>query len=128
MSRQSSGAHQRAAPRYKLFQPTEIVHADKSQRAHLLNLSTGGALVHASEVQTKASRLLIRCGDKRVGAKVMWVSDKRFGVAFDIPLSEEQVASLIAEQAAVVARASSRIAASGRTCRHQEVTPGSPAS
>lgn len=99
----------RAAPRYKLFYPTEITSEGVSARAHLLNLSVGGALLFASNPPTPGAMIKVRCGTWIISARVVWKNQDRFGVAFLPALSERAVDDMVAEQdAAVVAARAER--------------------
>jgi hypothetical protein len=90
------GAHRsRAAPRYKLFQPTAMTTPSGTARVHLLNLSTGGALVHAADPPPAGSLLRLQCGTEQRVARVAWSRGRRFGAAFSLPLSEAQVEALL---------------------------------
>lgn len=107
---QLDGAHHlRAAPRYKLFQPTEMSGADGARRVHLLNLSTSGALVHAAEAPAPGTSLTIRCGGNLLSAKVAWTLGRKFGVSFSTPLARAQVEQVLGDQQALIASASRRI-------------------
>ena len=62
--------------RHKLFEPASITVSGAPRRAHLLNLSTTGALVH--------------CGDP------LWIDDeKRFGVRFREPVQQSVIDALL---------------------------------
>lgn len=99
----------RATPRYKLFQPTEMVSDGQTRRVHLLNVSAGGALIFAAEPPMPGAMLRLECGSHSLEARVAWRTERRFGVAFITPLDEGQVSELIAAQDALVAAASRRI-------------------
>ena len=103
--------HLRAAPRFKLFQPAEITTSGRTSRVHLLNLSAGGALIHAAVPPSRGTPVHVRCGGHSRAARVAWVHERRFGVAFANPLATDQVAQVIADQEALVAAASRRIGA-----------------
>lgn len=99
----------RAAPRTKLFQPTEMTAGAEAKRAHLLDVSTGGAQVHAAEPPPLGSTVRIMCGgDARLG-RVVWRHGRRFGAVFLTPLSDAQVSALLDEQRRVIEEASRRI-------------------
>lgn len=101
--------HLRAKPRSKLFQPTELCDAAGAiRRAHLLDLSATGALVHATEPPQPGGMIQLTLGGTPRSCHVMWVEDRRFGVRFRTPLTDAQVADILATQAALVAEASRR--------------------
>jgi hypothetical protein len=96
MTGRIDGEHRmRAAPRFKLFQPTAMTTAAGTARVHLLNLSTGGALVHATEAPTPGSLLRLQCGEEQRVARVAWANGRRFGAAFSLPLTDAQVEALV---------------------------------
>jgi hypothetical protein len=103
------GAHHlRATPRYKIFKPTEIMLRGVAARAHILNLSAGGALVFASDPPSPGEILSLRCGNHALSAQVAWKNENRVGVVFLSPLTETHVREFIAAQDAAVAAASFR--------------------
>lgn len=85
----------RAMPRLKIFQPTQMQLGEQSLRVHLLDISTGGALVHVAGPPDIGSRVTLDCAGVDRGAIVRWVGGSRFGVAFDRPLSEAEVERVI---------------------------------
>lgn len=98
--------HLRATPRYKLFQPTEIVVGAHVARAHLLNLSAGGALIFFRNPPALGTMLGVQCGERTLRARVAWAKTDRFGAAFLSPLTDQYVSTLIAsEDAAIAAKA-----------------------
>lgn len=99
------GAHLRAAPRIKLFQPAEMTRgADAPVRVHLLNLSTGGALIHCDTPPPVGETVRLVCGVALGSARVQWAEGNRFGVKFARPIAPEQVDHI----AGVVARVPSQ--------------------
>lgn len=91
MERGAGSAASRTAPRLKLFQPTRIEMSDTAARAHLLNLSTGGALLHAQDAPRAGSVIRVDCAGRTMTAEVRWVRDRRFGVQFSLPLTPAEV-------------------------------------
>lgn len=90
--------HLRGSPRYKLFQPTEMSTAGGTARVHLLNLSTGGALVHADVAPRPGALISIKCGADRVSATVAWTAGRKFGVSFDVALPQTLIEHVIGDQ------------------------------
>lgn len=90
--------HLRAFPRYKLFEPTDLVVGGQKQRVHMLNLSSGGALIHRNEPLAPGTRVRLRCGQNHVSGKVAWASGSRLGLAFLVPLTDDQVMHMLAAQ------------------------------
>lgn len=81
----------RGAARVKLFQPTTLHGAGAPRRAHLLDLSISGALVHALEPPAVGGFVRIEvAGEARI-ARVAWSRGKRFGIRFAMPLTASQV-------------------------------------
>lgn len=102
--------HLRATPRFKLFQPSEMTSGSTPPtRVHILNLSTGGALLYAAAPPRPGTPLRLRCGDEMRTARVAWAEQRRFGVAFTTPLADGKVTQVIAEQEASVAAARRRV-------------------
>lgn len=112
VSRLDGAHHLRATPRYKLFQPTEISTGSTARRVHILNLSSGGALIYAADPPVPGTILRLRCGDRTLPARVAWNDERRFGVTFMAPLASSDVDDVIAAQDALVSAASGRVAAS----------------
>lgn len=71
---------------------------ERSVRIHLLDISIGGALVHAADPPETGTRITLDCAGIVRAAVVRWVVASRFGVAFDQPLSEAEVEAVIATQ------------------------------
>lgn len=124
MSQRDSAHHVRATPRFKLFQPTEMIASGAIRRVHILDLSAGGALVHAPDPPAPKTPLQLRCGNETRSARVAWVDQHRFGITFTIPLSDERVEELIAEQEALIAAASQRLVAGADRSGSHEAKPG----
>ncbi|SOB78701.1 PilZ domain-containing protein [Sphingomonas guangdongensis] len=88
--------HQRRSPRLKLFLPGEMIVRGASSRVHLLNLSTGGALVHAPTPVSPGSSVIIHFAREARAARVAWVDGQRAGLCFTTPLSDEGVRQVVA--------------------------------
>jgi hypothetical protein len=109
LGRLDGAHHLRSAPRYKLFEPTEMHVGGAGSRVHLLNLSTGGALVYAATPPAPGTALQLRCGGRVRSARVAWATERRFGVAFASPLGEAEVSGILRAQDAHMASAGRRI-------------------
>lgn len=85
----------RHAARRKMFEPVALHHDGITVRAHFLDLSCSGALVHSETPPAGGGNIVVEAlGLERIG-RVMWVKGKRFGIQFSQPLSEAEVESLI---------------------------------
>jgi len=103
------GARRRSAPRIKIFQPAEIVcGAGAPQRVHLLNISTGGALVYGDIAPEVGAQVQLSCGTALGSARVQWSSGRRFGVAFAEPIGAKQIDELVRKHEGFVATAAQR--------------------
>lgn len=100
----------RAKPRLKLFHPTELRDAEGAvQRAHLLDLSATGALVHAAEPPASDTTVQLLVDGALRAARVMWTDGRRFGLHFRLPLSDAQVSAVLDAQATATAAAAQRV-------------------
>jgi hypothetical protein len=88
----------RTKPRLKLFEPTSMAGPAGTVRAHLLDLSATGALVHAAEPPTAGGTVRLYVGGAARAATVMWVEGRRFGVRFRLALSDAEVAAALAAE------------------------------
>ncbi len=90
------GARKRAAPRIKIFLAGELrCGAGAPRRAHLLNISTGGALVYAEAVPEVGELVRLACGVPLGPGRVQWRKGQRFGVAFTQPIAPALIDTLI---------------------------------
>lgn len=90
-----SGTKPRIAARHKMFEPVVLHLRGMPLRAHILDLSTTGALAHCDRPPSTGDRVMIETKGIMVVAHVVWVRAKRFGVHFDIALSDAMVAGLV---------------------------------
>ena len=84
----------RAAPRRKLFRPAWLETADGRHRAHILNLSTIGACVHARCVHRVWSGVTLQLGERAVKGRVTWADGERCGIKFVQPLQPAELDAL----------------------------------
>ena len=56
-------------------------------------------MVHCDDPQAHGALVRVKYGSGTLPARVAWVSGKRFGIAFAVPLSEAQLSSLLNGQA-----------------------------
>ncbi|WCP13969.1 hypothetical protein sphantq_02408 [Sphingobium sp. AntQ-1] len=85
----------RGAARHKLFEPLAMRHAGVPLRAHMLDLSVSGALLHAERPPGIGDSVIIELQEFSAAAHVVWVRAKRFGVRFDVPLTETAVRAIL---------------------------------
>lgn len=88
----------RETPRLKLFEPTELNGPQGRVRAHLLDLSATGALVHAAQPPRPGDHVQVRIAGALRYSRVMWVDDRKFGVAFRLPLASADIDTVLAAQ------------------------------
>lgn len=82
---------QRAATRHKLFEPIILRLRDGGVRAHMLDLSTTGALLHSTRPPLAGAQVRVESETFVAAARVIWVRAKRFGIRFETALSEISV-------------------------------------
>lgn len=90
-----SGTMDRAAVRHKTFEPTTMVTASGELRAHILNVSATGALIHAPGAPARGERCSIVLVGRKIAAEVMWVDGARFGIAFRGALMPDELSRLL---------------------------------
>lgn len=89
------GMAARIAVRHKVFEPSELSVGSECVRAHLINVSETGALVHTDAAPAKGSPVGLRIGEEWYPARVMWVALPRLGIAFTVRLPGEVLAKLL---------------------------------
>ena len=104
-----AAAAERAAPRIKIFMPTDLEVGGRSMRAHLLDLSVTGALAYAPIPPQEGASVQLACGVALRRATVMWVAGPRFGLAFALPLTPAQVDAVLLQQEQMIADAAQRL-------------------
>lgn len=93
------------APRLKVFQPITVDCGSGAARAHLLNVSHTGALVHCVAAPDKGASVWVSLGGTTRQARVVWRDGKRFGAEFVGQLTVAQIEDVLAAQTSLVARA-----------------------
>ena len=99
----------RAKPRLKTFHPVELRDEAGPSRAHLLDLSATGALVHREEPPAPGAVVRIGIAGAPRPAKVVWQDGKRFGVAFTASLRDDEVVQVVETVERTIRTASQRI-------------------
>lgn len=95
----------RGQPRLKVFQPIEIFAGTTPLRAHLLDLSASGALVHSLAAPAPGTPVRLTIGGLVRTARVVWQDGVRFGIAFAVPLREIEVERMLAPACEMTVRA-----------------------
>lgn len=93
---QITGAPQRRnAPRHKLFEPVTLHLSGIETRAHFLDLSSSGALVHSDAPPPPGAYVGVHAPSLETSGRVRWVNGKRFGMQFSQLLTVEVINKLI---------------------------------
>ena len=87
---------QRRSRRLKVFLPTEMIIDDRPIRAHVLDISTLGSLLHTGTVPAANTVVGLDLDGRSHRATIVWVGGGRVGVVFDTELTDDQVARIIA--------------------------------
>ncbi len=86
----------RQFPRIKIFEPAELLVGDTRRRVHVLNISSGGALLHCDMVPRQAETVQLALRGASWSARVAWTTKSRFGVQFVVPLTDIQLGHVTA--------------------------------
>jgi hypothetical protein len=98
---------QRAHPRQKLFHPVRLLTEAGEHRAHLLDISASGALVHTDAPLCADREVKIIDEDFQRSAAIAWVNGNKVGLRFLSPLTDQQAAAIAAlEMARLKSRSS----------------------
>jgi len=87
-------ADRRDAPRIATRRPARIDGEWFSCTGDLLNISASGAMVATAHPPRKGRNVALVCEDVDAAARIVWVGDRRFGLAFDAQLSTDQLSRL----------------------------------
>ena len=85
----------RALPRRKTFEPVVLRVAEVAHRAHMLNLSVGGACLHARCALAIWDTVVIQVAGRSLPGRVSWVAGDRCGVRFTRPLTAAEVDGIV---------------------------------
>ncbi|HEV2747399.1 MAG TPA: PilZ domain-containing protein [Allosphingosinicella sp.] len=91
----SAGSERRHEERSVLLLRAALVTPYGEVRVYVRNLSQGGALVDGDHPVWPGMEVVLKCGDSEMPARVAWCEEPRFGLAFDAPLDEQEVARLV---------------------------------
>lgn len=97
----SKEAPNRRTMRRKIFHPATLHVRGDALRIHLLDISEGGLLAHATVPPPMGAMGRIMIDGRPHGVQVMWIDGRRFGCAFTIPLAAGDVALVIADPTAL---------------------------
>lgn len=86
----------RHAARRKMFEPVTLSFRGTEVRAHFLDLSCSGALVHCETPPAPGHYVNVGAPGLATSGRVMWAKGKRFGIQFSQPLTQAQTDALIA--------------------------------
>lgn len=89
------GETPRHMPRRKTFRLVAIEVDRACHRAHMLNLSTGGACLHARLTLRAWQTIGVDLDGRMLPARVSWTAGDRCGVRFLEPLTVEEVDALL---------------------------------
>ena len=85
----------RASPHLKIFEPILFIADEVEARAHLLNISTTGALVHSTQPPESGSAIQLVMNGSRYQARVVWSDGARFGITFGSHLSAAVIEAIL---------------------------------
>ncbi len=85
----------RRTRRVQVFIPATLVIAGRSFPAHMLDLSTDGALIHVEDELPVGEKIWLLRNGLDVFARIAWGRGTRFGLAFEKPLRSEQYEGLL---------------------------------
>jgi hypothetical protein len=86
---------QRRSRRLKVFLRTEVIIDDVAIRAHVLDLSSLGSLLHTGTEPALGCDASLRLNGEAWSAKVVWVSGGRLGLEFGTKIPTDQIATII---------------------------------
>ena len=84
----------RSPARHKTFLVTDAVMDGAGRRVHVLNLSTGGALLHCAAAPDRGL-VQVRIGQELRMAQVRWTTPDRLGVSFLSPIAQATISAAI---------------------------------
>jgi hypothetical protein len=88
----------RDAERLKAFIPTYMEGGGVRSRAHILNISASGAMMHCTDIPEIGSLVRILWKGKLRAARVQWQAANRFGVRFQVPLPHDELEAVVRDR------------------------------
>ena len=96
MAAQGLDRNGRAEPRLKVFRLGQARADGLPFRVHVLDVSKLGARLHASQAPGPGIRITLDCASVSASGTVRWVDARRFGIRFDKPLVQSELATIVA--------------------------------
>ena len=87
----------RRSRRLKVFLPSEIVIDDAAVRAHVLDISTSGSLLHTGTEPELGSDVVLHLNHDALSAKIVWVGSGRMGIQFTTELTASQIEQILSD-------------------------------
>ena len=91
----ANAEQRRHTARHKMFGPVTLRFGRDEARGHFLDLSSSGALAHCETPPAVGAYISVSALGMEASGRVMWVRDKRFGIQFSQPLTDEAIERLI---------------------------------
>lgn len=83
--------------RVKAFEPASVDYAREVVRAHVLDISLTGALLHMESPCPTGTVLTLKCKLLTVGARVAWTKGARLGIAFLRPIAMDDLRAVVSD-------------------------------
>lgn len=89
-----AGRPERAHPRRKVFQPAALRVGAAPVKAHVLDISLGGARLHCAARCAPGAAVEVSACAVTVRGRIMWRVGDRLGIRFDRLLGDGEIDSL----------------------------------
>lgn len=104
--------------RYKVFEVVSATVAGAERRAHMINVSLSGALLHMDQSARLGEPVALHWEGRAIAGQIVWASPPRFGLRFQNPLPLATLAaflwhSQVSEKVALEQRLAARTGRSG---------------
>jgi hypothetical protein len=86
----------RLHPRLKIFRLVKVRMGSEMYRAHALNISCGGALLHCTAVSQMCGLIHLTIDGSERAALIAWTHRERLGIQFMSPLTDAQIDAIVA--------------------------------
>ena len=84
----------RACKRTKIFEPVAMSWDGKTSRAHLLDISSSGALIHVIDPPAPDTAIGVERGEIRFEAMIVWRDGARCGIKMQAPIDTLTIAQI----------------------------------